>query len=188
MQKTAPAKILLNKIFRLKVGKDYEVEDLVIGFEKIGYERCQEVKTPGQICWKGGVVDLYPLGEKTPKRLEFTVDTLTSIRSFDKGSQRSKDFCDSLEVFPGCDVFLDDNLQVQKIYNHFLQIDLPTADRNAYIDEVKQGNHFHGFDFLLPDCFDKPETFLDYLESSALLVFDGPKPKIISSYKALFRN
>lgn len=58
-------------------------------FRFIGYDREVQVEGPGQFAVRGGILDIYPLTEELPVRIELWGDEVDSIRTFDVESQRS---------------------------------------------------------------------------------------------------
>ena len=63
-----------------------EPEALKLRLVNMGYERCAQVEEAGQFAVRGGIVDIFPLTEESPYRLEFWDDEVDSIRSFDAQS------------------------------------------------------------------------------------------------------
>lgn len=55
----------------------------------MGYRREQLVASPGEFSVRGGIIDVFPLGEEYPIRLELFGDDIDSIRYFDPNTQRS---------------------------------------------------------------------------------------------------
>ena len=55
---------------------------------------------PGQFAVRGGILDVYPLTEELPVRIELWGDEVDSIRTFDPETQRSIEKLDEVEVFP----------------------------------------------------------------------------------------
>ena len=55
----------------------------------IGYDREVQVEGSGQFAVRGGILDIYPLTEELPVRIELWGDEVDSIRTFDVESQRS---------------------------------------------------------------------------------------------------
>ena len=80
-----------------------DVVDLT-GLEKnlteMGYERESQVEGPGQYAVRGGIVDIFPLTEELPVRIELWGDEIDSIRSFDTESQRSVENLDKVTIYP----------------------------------------------------------------------------------------
>ena len=56
-----------------------------------GYERTSLVNKTGEFALRGYVLDVFPLGEELPFRIEFFGDSIDSIRTFDIDSQKSID-------------------------------------------------------------------------------------------------
>ncbi len=67
---------------------------------RIGYDREVEVNAPGQFAVRGGILDIYPLTEELPVRIELWGDEVDSIRTFDVDTQRSIENLEELLVYP----------------------------------------------------------------------------------------
>jgi transcription-repair coupling factor (superfamily II helicase) len=80
---------MLDSTIRIQNGRDYPREQLLQQMVESGYRRVGAVSQPGDFTVKGGIVDVYPLGAKTPYRLEFFGDMVESIRRFGIDTQRS---------------------------------------------------------------------------------------------------
>jgi len=66
----------------------------------LGYERENQVESPGQFAVRGGILDVFPLTEENPVRIELWGDEVDSIRSFDVESQRSTENLQEIEIYP----------------------------------------------------------------------------------------
>ena len=55
----------------------------------LGYENVDTTKHKGEICARGGIIDVYPINEYYPIRLEFFGNKVDTIRSFDINTQLS---------------------------------------------------------------------------------------------------
>ena len=96
---TAPQKID-DAVLSFKVGEDYERESILSGLVSGGYERSDLVDRRGLFSVRGDIIDLYPLNEKEPIRLEFFGDTLENIRYFNEQTQKSSMKTDSVRILP----------------------------------------------------------------------------------------
>ena len=52
---------------------------------------------------RGGILDIYPLTEEVPVRIEMWGDEIDSIRTFDVESQRSIENLESIRIYPATD-------------------------------------------------------------------------------------
>src|SRR5699024_341251 len=73
----------------------------------MGYERTAQVDGMGQFSIRGGIVDIFPLTEETPVRIELWDDEVDSIRSFDVESQRSVEELEEVTLYPAAEVVLE---------------------------------------------------------------------------------
>lgn len=55
---------------------------------------------------RGGIIDIFPLTEETPFRIELWGDEVDSIRSFDPESQRSIENLEEIYIYPACELVL----------------------------------------------------------------------------------
>ena len=75
------------KEFRLNVGDNCDISELILFLQKTGYARTELVYEPGYYANRGDVVDIYPKHFKKPFRLSFDFDTVGSISTFNTLSQ-----------------------------------------------------------------------------------------------------
>ncbi|CFX10200.1 Transcription-repair coupling factor [Syntrophomonas zehnderi OL-4] len=84
----------------IDIGQELPLNKLLSILIKSGYNRVDTVTRPGQLAVRGGLVDLYPSGEREPYRIEFFGDTVDTMRSFDVDSQRSLKAAKHIQVYP----------------------------------------------------------------------------------------
>lgn len=80
-----------------------DLDELAKNLTDMGYERCQQVEQSGQFALRGGIIDIYPLTEENPVRIELWGDEIDSIRSFDAQSQRSLENLEEITIYPAKD-------------------------------------------------------------------------------------
>ncbi|MBN2145137.1 MAG: DEAD/DEAH box helicase, partial [Candidatus Aureabacteria bacterium] len=76
-------------VFTLKFGSSYERETLVKKIFQAGYERVNYVEQPGEFAVRGGIVDVYGMGNESPVRMEFFGDSIDLLKKFDPSTQRT---------------------------------------------------------------------------------------------------
>ena len=94
-------------IFHLKVGQEMDLEEWKRRLAELGYERNAQVEGSGQFAVRGGIIDIFPLTEETPVRIELWGDEIDSIRNFDVESQRSIENLEEITVYPASELILD---------------------------------------------------------------------------------
>lgn len=66
----------------------------------LGYERESQIEAPGRFAVRGGIIDVFPLAEEMPVRIELWGDEIDSIRMFDAKSQRSIENISEITIYP----------------------------------------------------------------------------------------
>lgn len=91
----------------LKLGEDINIDQTLNTFVKMGYVRAEMVTTPGEFSVRGGIIDIYPLTEANPLRIELFDTEIDSIRSFSLEDQRSKEKVSEIQIGPATEVLLE---------------------------------------------------------------------------------
>lgn len=120
MNTMAPPQTLWDSIQRIEPGDTVVLDELVKCLVRMGYEKEYQVDTMGQFALRGGILDVFPLTEDNPVRIEMWGDEVDTIRSFDVESQKSIENLDELVIYPACELVLDDE-QKQVGIEHFLK-------------------------------------------------------------------
>ena len=91
------------EVFSIRTGETSDLEELVQRLSAMGYDREVQIEGPGQFAVRGGIVDIFPLTEEMPVRIEFWDDEIDSIRTFDAQTQRSIENREEITVYPARD-------------------------------------------------------------------------------------
>jgi transcription-repair coupling factor (superfamily II helicase) len=91
---------LARRVRSLSRGETCNPLDLIEWLEEQGYEPETQVTGKGELSWRGGIVDLWPLSSPWPVRLEFFGDELESLREFDPQTQVSREQIAALRIPP----------------------------------------------------------------------------------------
>ena len=100
MDPLLPLKKWRELMVTIGVGSILEMDACGKRLVQMGYERTGQVELPGQFAIRGGILDIYPLTEEYPVRIELWDDEVDSIRSFDVESQRSEENMVQVVIYP----------------------------------------------------------------------------------------
>ena len=89
MDRIASPGEVYRRLITLEAGDQLDLAGMRERLVSLGYERVPQVEQAGQFSVRGGILDIYPLTEENPVRIELWDDEIDSIRSFDAESQRS---------------------------------------------------------------------------------------------------
>ena len=79
---------------------------------KMGYERETQIESQGQFAVRGGILDVFPLTDELPVRIELWGDEIDSIRTFDVESQRSIENLEKVTIYPTGELITDETKSV----------------------------------------------------------------------------
>lgn len=91
---------------KIAVGDTVELEEFTRHLVELGYEKNYQAQTMGEFSVRGGIIDVFPLTEDNPIRIELWGDEVDSIRSFDAESQRSIENLEEVSIYPACELVL----------------------------------------------------------------------------------
>ncbi len=157
----------------LEEGSSFERDRFLELLCEYGYVREDIIASPGEFAWRGAVVDVFSPWSKNPYRLEFSGDTVASLREFDASTQRSvarvsRILVPSLREFPGSEDFVDGWEKLALKGGGFSGQEL--RDK---IEALKRGEFFPGFTFLSLLDAERFVPFTHYL-GGALYIVDEP--------------
>lgn len=95
-----PPKALLASLIRVETGQERDREALVRDCSTLGYSRVEMVEERGEMSLRGGIMDIYPLDQDRPLRIEFFGDQVASLRTFDEETQRSAEHVKEAVITP----------------------------------------------------------------------------------------
>ena len=108
---SSPEEMKKHKI-HIKDDSVIDLSNIETELSAMGYKREVEVNGPGQFAVRGGILDVFPLTEEVPVRVELWGDEIDSIRTFDLESQRSIENIDDILIYPASDVMAEDGDKV----------------------------------------------------------------------------
>lgn len=98
----------IRAVQKIAVGDVVDFEELTRHLAELGYEKNYQAQTRGEFSVRGGIVDIFPLTEENPFRIELWGDEVDSIRSFDPESQRSIENLEEVHIYPACELVLSE--------------------------------------------------------------------------------
>lgn len=168
-----------------ETGTDIEIERLTEQLVASGYERTSMTASPGEFSIRGGIVDIYPLTEEKPVRIELFDTEVDSIRFFDIGTQRSEEKVDAVTIGPASEVLLFGEhyeSAADKLESHLGKTLSTTKNETVKeqlsqhitheIDQFRQRQTFDGLFKYMSLFYERPASLLDYIGTDGVVVFD----------------
>ena len=95
-------------VIHLEKGTTIDRDTLISRLYDMGYERESVVSETGKLGVRGYVLDIFPIDEDVPFRIEFWGDEIENIKTFDLENQLTLDEVDSIEIYPYTEFLLNE--------------------------------------------------------------------------------
>ena len=144
-----------SKFIKLKKNDSIDRDKFINDLYELGYESVPLVSKSGEMAIRGYVIDIFPIEEDSPIRIEFWGDDIDSIKYFDLDSQLSNEEINSIDIYPFTEFLIDSKID----------------------DNVIRKQKY------LLNYLDKVSGIWDYLDNAILFYYDYNQ--IITSYGLL---
>lgn len=185
-QKLPNKDYFLKHICQIEKSKEYNQASLISLFVSMGYEKTEIVSDVGEFSTRGDVIDIFPIGEELPIRINFFDNEVESIFTFDQVTFKQKEEKNKVDIYLNTFLDLDKSEKEsvkEKIKNDLLKLRLEKSESMLRISEIVQ-TQFEYLDnnvrslssiFFLPyvDYFNA--SIFDYLMPHTKIIFDEPK-------------
>mgnify|MGYP003385195337 CR=1 FL=1 len=188
VQRLAPKQYLEANSLVISKGDKKDLHQLRQELEASGYRCVDQVMEHGEFSARGAILDLFPMGSKTPFRLDFFDDEIDEIRLFDPENQRSNEKIENINLLPAHE-FPTDKAAISLFRSQYRELFKSSIDKESIYHQVSNGILPPGIEYYLPLFFksseDKKEstsTLCDYLAPDTLIVISGDLDKSLKQY------
>ena len=177
MQKTALPDDFGGSTITLNRGESHEFRSLLDLWISNGYTVETIVEHPGEVSYRGGIIDIFPPSSKMPFRIELMGDNIDTIRTFNPLSQRSIEQIGSCNISPATE-FLPINHLTGALENMICNPHISENEKNRIkkdLDLVHNNQTEQLVEILnLYGGFLNHGSLFDYLKGNFLVVICDP--------------
>ncbi|KRM44872.1 transcription-repair coupling factor [Lentilactobacillus parafarraginis] len=168
----------------IDMDSDYDLEALKLKLHQMGYAFQKLVAAPGDFSIRGSILDIFPLNNQDPVRIDFFDTEVDSMRTFDVGNQRSIKNIDKIDILPATDLLID-NDQRQKVAKQLrgeLTSEMADLDDDAakklqntiepQIMDLENGLNDPKWLLFANQFYDQSHSLLDYLTEDGVVIYD----------------
>ena len=184
-----------NNRINLKVGNSINREELINKLTENGYKRESIVYNTSDFSVRGFVIDIFPLEEEHPIRIELFDDEIEKIKHFDEYTQKSIDEINEVSIGPIKDDFGDNNTSIREFFDNditiFTNYNQLLEQEKMIIPQVKYLNIENDI-FKVKDLTEENDIFIDtinnknadmIIEAKSLDKYNYDKEKFIKDIK-----
>ncbi len=153
----------------LKTGEKLNLDEMRTRLESAGYRCVSQVMEHGEFAVRGSLLDLYPMGNPLPFRIDLFDDEIESIKTFDTETQRSLETLNSIRMLPAREFPLHE--AAIRMFRQRFRARFEGDPQNCSIyRDVSNGIAPPGIEYYLPLFSEQTCTLFDYLPADACML------------------
>lgn len=172
MQRLSPPTYLSAYSFVLKVGERLNLDVLKTRLTLAGYHHVSQVREHGEFSIRGAIIDLYPMGSKTPYRIDLFDDEVDSIRIFSPDTQRSIEKINAIQLLPAKEFPLNEE-SIERFRQNWRTNFSGNPLKSPTYQDISEGIYTPGIEYYLNFFFEQTATLFDYLPKNIVIARVG---------------
>ncbi len=181
MQRLPPVDFIQKNTLSIKVGDTLDSSAFREEVSTHGYINVTQVYEHGEFAIRGSVIDIFPMGNEQPIRIDLFDDEVESIHYFNTQSQRSEEAIDKIECLPARE-FPFDKEAISSFRQKFrTQFDVNPQNCIIYTD-ISEGVASSGCEYYFPMFFDKTANLFEYIKTKAQVILPPSWDKSIELF------
>jgi len=149
--------LLIENKLDLKKGVQIEIQELANKLTLLGYKKENITSTEGLWSRRGEIVDIYPVNNEFPIRLEFFDNVIEKIREYDPYTQKTLENINDIEIIhAGFDLLIKDKLNNLSKNSIFNSEDINKNNLDRYLGIIEK----------------QPSNIIDFINKETILVID----------------
>jgi transcription-repair coupling factor (superfamily II helicase) len=176
-----PPAYIAGHTFFLQAKNRLDLDRLKEQLVTAGYQFVTQVVAPGEVCFRGGLIDLFPMGSALPYRIDLDDDVIETIRTFDVDSQRTVYSVNEIRMLPAREFPLDDAGRT-RFRSRWREIFEGDPSKKRLYRDVSNGIPAAGVEYYLPLFFESVATLFDYLPQNGALALHHDVPAAVNEF------
>ncbi|MCD7731076.1 MAG: transcription-repair coupling factor [Oscillospiraceae bacterium] len=176
LQRTIPPEILAARTVKISKGDSLDTTRLTADLVAAGYTRCDLVEGASQFSVRGSIIDIFPVQESAPIRIELWGDEIDTMSYFDAETQRRTEPLESIKISPAAEVLFDSaeefSARIAALSKSVRgkHSDAVKTNLARDIDRLNTGLPLGNIDKYLPLAYEIPADIFDYLDPERSIV------------------
>ena len=179
-------KYFKGRYLELLVGRKINRERFLANIVEFGFRSVATVFEPGEFSIRGGIIDIFPISEKNPVRIDFFGDVIDGIRYFDINSQISSRSLDKVLLTSLMELSFDKSSK-STFRSNYRSLFGGVKTNDQIYHSVTEGQYVQGLEHMLPLFFDQLYSIFDYF-SNPLVIFEDNIHNKFREHEKLIKN
>ena len=169
LYRLCPQSFLHQEIFQIEEQQCIPFKTFKQRLHQAQYRHVSVVQEHGEYAVRGSLIDVFPMGNDYPIRIEWLDDEIESIRQFDIQNQLTIEKISKLHIFPSKEFPLNES-SISLFRQQFRQRFSGNPNFSAVYEHVSNGQLIQGIENFLPLFFENTDTIFDYLSQDFKII------------------
>ncbi len=191
-RRLTPPQVFLQHHLSIASGDIFDTEELANRLADMGYERVALTEIPGSFSMRGSIIDIFPIINERPYRIEFFDDEVETIRFFDPAGQLSAEQVASIIIPPARELPVDDLARSraaisleQEIAQTQQQLHGEDKKRlldtfNPLVEHLQEAIWDNSMEALMGYFYEDAGSIFDYLNDGVIILSEPQQLKQVS--------
>ena len=171
LHRLLPKDWLTNTTFSLSCGQQIQREGFRARLSESGYISTSQVSVPGEFAVRGSLMDVFPVGAKSPLRIDLFDDEIDTLRVFDSETQRTTGEIENITILPARE-FPTDQSSIMEFRRSWREHFSSRYQGSTIYQDVSEGLAPAGIEYYLPLFHEETNVLADYIPSDCVVIFD----------------
>ncbi len=150
-------KLLIENRLHINKGKKIEIKELSNSLTLLGYEKEDVTSQEGKWSRRGEIIDIYPVNNELPIRLEFFDNIIEKIREYDPYTQKTLENINNIEIIQsGFNLLIRDRLNKLSKDSVFNSEDIKNNNLDRYLGIIEE----------------EPSNIIDFINKDTIIIID----------------
>lgn len=176
VQYTVPPQILTENIIAVNATETLDISQFCDALVCAGYVRSELCEGVGQFAVRGGIIDVYAVGNDYPVRIELWGDEVDSLSFFDITTQRRTENIEKIKIYPANELpfkadelarkleeYVSGNKKITDLQRSFIEQDIHALQSGLSVSS----------DLYIPFLYEKSGTVFDYIADCITVVCES---------------
>lgn len=169
MHRLMPPEHLRGNSLAMNIGEKISFQNLREQLITAGYHSVNQVMEHGEFAIRGSIIDIYPMGNSLPFRIELFDDEIETIRSFNPENQLTLEKLEHIKLLPAKEYPLTP--AAIELFRQNWRIQFSGNPKEALIyQRISNGESVAGVEYYLSLFYQELSTFFDYLPPTTELI------------------
>lgn len=182
-QRLPPLDYVAARSLSLHRGQELPREAFTQSLIAAGYSRVPQVVEHGDFAVRGSLIDIFPMGDHDPVRVDFFGDNIESLRHFSPDSQLSGEKVDAIRILPAREIPLDADA-ISLFRHNYRERFAGQPGKSRVYREISDGIAHGGIEYYLPLFFADSASLLDYLPKNCVVLLPDSLDSLLAQFWA----